>query len=899
MPTSNDLTDLESQVKKSKISASNFKRQGLVGSSDQIINIHKTIGNLAGHVRKTVIRVNSLEKIVDNQSRKITSLKNISKTQSERISGTNIGSKLPGGSADSLNKTISTIADTVSSIVETLKLQRKTTDAISENERKKAEREKRGLAESKLEKAFGGIINAAQKIIAPVKSIIDRILDFIKTVILGRIVYKLIGWLGDPKNTSKVKSIIRFVKDWWPTLLSAYIIFGTSFGRFTTKIIGMVARFAIQIATKAIPGLITLARRNPATAALAIGTTTYLTNQALNPSIQANQERQGFSGGGHARPAYRRGSLGRFFGLYGGGSPGYVSGAKGVDRIPAMLSDGEFVMSRGAVQMYGADTLASMNAAGGGTNRPKVIGGTTYAQGGGPMGNMPNPDPSYKDKDNRINLIKELEKYARSQASSGGNGNIIKSLNDLALSLKGQGAGRNFGSDRSNRSSSSNPLETLRRQVNDYALRLKSGKSGSSRTSSENPLETLRRRVNDYALNLKNGKPSSTPTQTKPSGPNPFTSAIGKFIGNIADNPYLGETAAIERERSLGLMKPGAAPLTKETQERLKRNDDWIKSLYDPTKHKGVGGNIRKAFQDIQDKGFFADPFSLLKTEGFEKGVEKLSRGRVKNFGASVQGVQMSLKALAGPLGRMFRVEDQGAMGRYLRPAMMEAQRRGHGDVGRVGLTGKIYDKLLTNKIANFALGQTSFKVDRSGRAMTGITGTSRDETWDFNQTAEKNFAQSRKALKTLGDVLQGKQAFIGEGENAKRATIANTAFETLFKGMSGVYRTLQNTAYGNLRPMGSNIDLGGGFKPTDANGKVLSPQQISAERAKFTKPKPKTLPVKPPVKSTTVMQGQSAVTMYSKNDPRRKNSGPTTPRFSARPSSSSKHKILGITLPF
>ena len=347
----------------------------------------------------------------------------------------------------------------------------------------------------------------------------------------------------------------------------------------------------------------------------------------------------------------------------------------------------------------------------------------------------------------------------------------------------------------------------------------------SSRSGSGNVLEDMRRKVNDYALSLKSGKPSSTPN--KPRGQNTFTSTIGRVIGNIADNPYLGETAAIERERSLGLMKPGAGPLTKETQERLKKSDDWIKSLYDPTKHKGIDGNIRKVFQDVQDKGFFNDPLSFLKTEKSEKLIEKLSGGKIKNAGASIQGIQMSLKALAGPLGRMFRVEDQGAMGRYLRPAMLEAQKRGHGSVGAEALGQKLYNKLLPNKIANFALGQTNFSVDQSGRAMTGITGTSRDETWDFNQTAEKNFAQSRSALKALGDVLQGKKAFIGEGQNAKRATIANTAVETLFKGMSGVYRMLQNTAYGNLRPMGSNIDLGGGFKPTDTRGNVLSRQQI------------------------------------------------------------------------
>jgi hypothetical protein len=71
------------------------------------------------------------------------------------------------------------------------------------------------------------------------------------------------------------------------------------------------------------------------------------------------------------------------------GSKWICSGEKGVDKIPAMLSDGEFVMSAGAVQKYGVDTLEGMNAAGGGTNKPKMISGTTYAAGGGAIGKSP------------------------------------------------------------------------------------------------------------------------------------------------------------------------------------------------------------------------------------------------------------------------------------------------------------------------------------------------------------------------------------------------------------------------------------------------------------------------------------------------------------------------------
>ena len=60
-----------------------------------------------------------------------------------------------------------------------------------------------------------------------------------------------------------------------------------------------------------------------------------------------------------------------------------VSGPSGVDKVPAMLTAGEFVMSCGAVQKFGVDTMMSMNAMGGGTNIPKMMGGKIYAAGGG------------------------------------------------------------------------------------------------------------------------------------------------------------------------------------------------------------------------------------------------------------------------------------------------------------------------------------------------------------------------------------------------------------------------------------------------------------------------------------------------------------------------------------
>jgi hypothetical protein len=311
---------------------------------------------------------------------------------------------LPGTSisasplAKSLEGNISAITSAIVSISDTLRQQKKISDDASAYDRRKAEQEKRGLAESKLEKRFEGLKKIAEKIIAPVKSLLDRVIEFFTNIILGRIVYKLVEWLGDPKNESKVKSIIRFVKDWWPALLSSYILFGTSFGRFTLGLTKMVGGFIFRIGKVAIPSLLRLVARNPvASLAVAGGVGAYAASQQNEQKREGVKPGQGTPGAAQLQreQVLQRGFGGMFNGgglaraFSGGGfANGFVSGEKGVDKIPAMLSDGEFVMSRGAVETWGLGTLEAMNAAGGGTNKPKIVRGTTYAAGGGGIGNI-------------------------------------------------------------------------------------------------------------------------------------------------------------------------------------------------------------------------------------------------------------------------------------------------------------------------------------------------------------------------------------------------------------------------------------------------------------------------------------------------------------------------------
>ena len=89
---------------------------------------------------------------------------------------------------------------------------------------------------------FDGLRRAAEKIIAPVKNALSRILDFFVKIFFGRVIFKLIEWMGDPKNASKLNSVIRFLKDFGPTLLSLYILFGTSFGKFTRGLVSLLVK---------------------------------------------------------------------------------------------------------------------------------------------------------------------------------------------------------------------------------------------------------------------------------------------------------------------------------------------------------------------------------------------------------------------------------------------------------------------------------------------------------------------------------------------------------------------------------------------------------------------------------------------------------------------------------
>jgi hypothetical protein len=302
------------------------------------------------------------------------------------------------------------IKDALKEIIGYLTQQNKDVKKKADLDRKSAENKKRAEKESALEKGSGKVMRIAEKILAPVKSLLQKIIDFITAVFFGRALIKLIDWLANPENKTKIDSILRFLGDHWPALLALYLRFGTGLGKFVGAISNIVIKGGIRLAALAAQLLVKAGVGKAAGAAKFLGgrggrllgaglqvAATVGSTLALSSGIEnfggiGGDEKQeppkveGRVGGGVIKiPKFSGGGFN--FGGFGNFFNGLVSGQKGVDKIPAMLSDGEFVMSAGAVRKHGVATLEAMNAAGGGTNKPKIVSGIPHAASGGFMGN--------------------------------------------------------------------------------------------------------------------------------------------------------------------------------------------------------------------------------------------------------------------------------------------------------------------------------------------------------------------------------------------------------------------------------------------------------------------------------------------------------------------------------
>ena len=92
------------------------------------------------------------------------------------------------------------------------------TKSIRDIERKNLQKQRRKAKEDRLEQDKKGQ-NFLKKLkgAAPRLSVFDAIFNWIKNVIFGRILVKILDWMGDPKNKKKLQSLGRFLKDFGST----------------------------------------------------------------------------------------------------------------------------------------------------------------------------------------------------------------------------------------------------------------------------------------------------------------------------------------------------------------------------------------------------------------------------------------------------------------------------------------------------------------------------------------------------------------------------------------------------------------------------------------------------------------------------------------------------------
>lgn len=323
-----------------------------------------------------------------------------------------------------IRKTVESIADLMTQQISMIKKE-------LEKDRRLKEGKKRQDKENLLEKGGKAVLALAKKMLSPVQSLLDRIIQFLTTVLVGHLVLKLFKWFANPENKKKVDTIFRFIKDWWPALLAGFLLFGTSAGKLIRTILGTLTKLTITMARRGIPMLLNFLKRNPYVAgALAVTgaaiAVNSITGQQQAASVQADNKAKAQRGEGlgvqgtdtmgdrtpsvgNMGPTTQFGSLQR---ASGGGSilprrvvekpikaDAFTGGAQvtedsgqritgaGKDTQLIAARPGEIVISKEAVNKYGANFFLRLNKSGGGTNVPKMVNNIQLASGGGIIGN--------------------------------------------------------------------------------------------------------------------------------------------------------------------------------------------------------------------------------------------------------------------------------------------------------------------------------------------------------------------------------------------------------------------------------------------------------------------------------------------------------------------------------
>jgi len=277
-----------------------------------------------------------------------------------------------GGDMSSALAKISGDVNIIKGIVEAQKNIEK--DKIDDT-REAREKKKRSMAENLLEggkKMYDKVAGTFGKVLEPAKGIFESIFNFIKLFFLGSALMKILDWFGNPENKDKIQSIFRFLKDFWPVIAAGVI-----------ALMGPIPTFvaAIALAFGFVPKIIDFVKsifglnkdvdkeiKNQEKASgIETGSGTTVTTTTRGPTTAFAEDAQGNEITDLDKRKEISNEAREAMPMNKGGE---VPGQGNTDTVPAMLTPGEFVLTKEAVNQVGADTLYNMNAAAGGVGKP-------------------------------------------------------------------------------------------------------------------------------------------------------------------------------------------------------------------------------------------------------------------------------------------------------------------------------------------------------------------------------------------------------------------------------------------------------------------------------------------------------------------------------------------------
>ena len=268
--------------------------------------------------------------------------------------------------------------NTLNDILQVLKLDYKLDQKEFSDDRKERQKEKKEKREKLIESLKGGVGAAANvgkkavsTLVSPFSDVFEKIAKFLKVTVIGALINKALDWFGEKENQAKMGRVVRFLKFWWPSILAGYLAFFTPLGGLVTGAIGFL--------TLALPALAGVITANPILAAAVAAGGLMLGAKALDGDFSNEEltEEEKIENEEKANKVLKD------FGVLSRNKGGVVPGSGNRDTVPAMLTPGEFVMSKGAVSRFGTGMMAAMNSAGGGTNN-----GGPFYEGGGLVGDL-------------------------------------------------------------------------------------------------------------------------------------------------------------------------------------------------------------------------------------------------------------------------------------------------------------------------------------------------------------------------------------------------------------------------------------------------------------------------------------------------------------------------------